>query len=174
MPMKAHVELHTICGRDAHAVNAARVQYGWQYAATDWREVIESPLIDIIDVCTSNVTHTEIATAAAKAGKHVICEKPLALNVADAEKMVAAVRKTRVKNMVVFNYRRVPAIGLHLHRAQQPAVMVVQLRQRPALRAGVALEHRVVRVAGDAGHLAPAGVVLHGRENAAVGNAEAA
>ena len=111
MPLKAHVELHTICGRDSHAVNAARVQFGWQYAATDWREVIDSPLIDIVDVCTSNVSHAEIATAAARAGKHVICEKPLALTVADAEKMVAAARKTAVKNLVLFNYRRVPAIA---------------------------------------------------------------
>jgi predicted dehydrogenase len=110
-PLKARVEMHTICGRNRAHVEAARVQLGWQYAATDWREVVESPLIDIVDVCTSNVSHTEIAIAAAKAGKQVICEKPLALNVADADKMVAAARKTKVKNMVVFNYRRVPAIA---------------------------------------------------------------
>jgi predicted dehydrogenase len=110
-PLKARVEMHTICGRNRAHVEAARVQLGWQFAATDWREVVESPLIDIIDVCTSNVSHSEIAIAAAKAGKQVICEKPLALNVADAEKMVAAARKTNVKNLVVFNYRRVPAIA---------------------------------------------------------------
>src|SRR5215467_8003099 len=110
-PLKAKVEMHTICGRDRARVETARAQLGWQYAATDWREVIESPLIDIVDVCTSNVSHTEIATAAAKAGKHVMCEKPLALNVADAEKMLAAVRKSKVRNLVVFNYRRVPAIA---------------------------------------------------------------
>lgn len=110
-PLKARVEMHTICGRNRAHVEAARVQLGWQQTATDWREVIESPLLDIVDVCTSNVSHSEIAIAAARAGKHVICEKPLALNVADAEKMVAAVRKTNVKNLVVFNYRRVPAIA---------------------------------------------------------------
>jgi predicted dehydrogenase len=110
-PLKARVEMHTICGRDRARVEAARGQLGWQYAATDWREVIESPLIDIVDVCTSNVSHTEIAIAAAKAGKHVLCEKPLALDVANAEKMIAAVRKTKVRNTVVFNYRRVPAIA---------------------------------------------------------------
>src|SRR5439155_22155664 len=60
---------------------------------------------------TSNSSHTEIALAAARAGKHILCEKPLALNVTDAEKMLAAVRKSRVRNMVVFNYRRVPAIA---------------------------------------------------------------
>lgn len=110
-PLKARVEMHTICGRDRAHVEAARGQLGWQFASTDWREVIESPLIDIVDVCTSNVSHTEIAIAAAKAGKHVLCEKPLALNVPDAEKMVAAVRKSKVRNTVVFNYRRVPAIA---------------------------------------------------------------
>lgn len=110
-PLKARVEMHTICGRNRAHVEAARVQLGWQFAATDWREVVESPLIDIVDVCTSNASHTEIAIAAAKAGKQVLCEKPLALNLADAEKMIAAARKTKVKNMVVFNYRRVPAIA---------------------------------------------------------------
>src|SRR5438445_3063439 len=110
-PLKAKIEMHTICGRDRSRVESARGQLGWQYAATDWREVVESPLIDIVDICTSNVSHTEIALAAARAGKNILCEKPLSLNLADAEKMLAAVRKSRVRNMVVFNYRRVPAIA---------------------------------------------------------------
>src|SRR5260370_2270825 len=99
------------CGRARARVESARGQLGWQYAATDWREVVESPLIDAVDICTSNSTHTEIALAAARAGKHILCEKPLALITADAAKMLAAVRKSRVRNMVVFNYRRVPAIA---------------------------------------------------------------
>jgi len=110
-PLKGKIEMHTVCGRDRARVESARGQLGWQYAATDWREVVESPLIDAVDICTSNASHTEIALAAARAGKHILCEKPLALNVADAEKMLAAVRKSRVRNMVVFNYRRVPAIA---------------------------------------------------------------
>ena len=89
-PLKAKVEMHTICGRDRARVESARGQLGWQQSATDWQEVVESPLIDVVDICTSNVTHTEIALAAARAGKHVMCEKPLALNVADAEKIVKA------------------------------------------------------------------------------------
>lgn len=117
-PLKAKVEMHTICGRDRLRVESARAQYGWQLAATDWREVVESPLIDVVDVCTSNVSHAEIAAAAASAGKHVLCEKPLALNVKDAEKMIAAVRKSKVKNMVVFNYRRVPAIAYAKHMVE--------------------------------------------------------
>src|SRR6185295_14266488 len=99
------------CGRDRGRVESARGVLGWQFASTDWREVVDSPLIDIVDICTSNVSHTEIALAAAQAGKCILCEKPLALNVAAAEKMLAAARKSHVKNMVVFNYRRVPAIA---------------------------------------------------------------
>src|SRR5215467_984814 len=92
-PLKAKIEMHTICGRDRARVESARGQLGWQYAATNWEEVVESPLLDIIDICTSNASHAEIAIAAARAGKHVICEKPLALSVAESEKMLAAVRK---------------------------------------------------------------------------------
>src|SRR5580765_5522867 len=110
-PLKAKIEMHTICGRDRARVESARGQLRWQFAATDWEEVVESPLIDIVDIRTSNVSHTEIALAAARAGKHILCEKPLALTAGDAEKMLAGVRKSKVKNMVVFNYRRVPAIA---------------------------------------------------------------
>lgn len=111
-PLKAHVEMHTICGRDAAGVQAARAQLGWQHAATDWREVVESPLIDIVDICTPNDSHAQIAIAAAQNGKHVLCEKPLALNVKQAEQMLAAVQKARVVHMVCHNYRRIPAIAL--------------------------------------------------------------
>src|ERR1035437_5865144 len=72
-PLKAKIEMHTICGRDRAGVEAARARLGWQFAATDWREVVESPLIDIIDVCTHNNSHAEIAITAARAGKHVLC-----------------------------------------------------------------------------------------------------
>jgi len=111
-PLKAHIELHTICGRQATGVQAARAQLGWQTASTDWREVVESPLIEIVDICTTNDSHAEIAIAAAKAGKHVLCEKPLALNVKQAESMLAAVQKARVVHMVCHNYRRIPAVAL--------------------------------------------------------------
>src|SRR5215471_16910026 len=110
LPLKAKVELHTICGRNSAGVQAARAQFGWQYAATDWQELVESPLLDIIDIVTPNDSHAEVAIAAAKAGKHLLCEKPLALNVKQAEAMVAAVQKSKVVNMVCHNYRRVPAI----------------------------------------------------------------
>ena len=109
-PLKAKIEMHTICGRNQAAVQAARAQMGWQFTTTDWREIVESPLIDVIDINTPNVSHAEIAIAAAKAGKHVLCEKPLALNVKQAEAMLAAVQKAKVVHMVCHNYRRVPAI----------------------------------------------------------------
>jgi predicted dehydrogenase len=110
-PLKGSVEMHTICGRNRANVESARAQLGWEIASTDWREVVESPLIDIVDINTSNDVHAEIAIAAARAGKHVLCEKPLAPTLAEARKMLAAVRKTHVTNMLVFNYRRVPAIA---------------------------------------------------------------
>ncbi len=103
---------HTICGRHAASVQAARAQFGWQNAATDWQEVVESPLIDIVDIGAPNHLHAEIAIAAARNGKHILCEKPLALNVKQAEAMLAAAQKAKVVHMVCHNYRRIPAIAL--------------------------------------------------------------
>ena len=111
-PVKAHVEMHTICGRNAPAVQAARVQLGWENACTDWREIVESPLIDIVDINTSNDSHAEIAIAAAQNGKHVLCEKPLALNVKQAQSMLVAAQKSKIVHMICHNYRRIPAIAL--------------------------------------------------------------
>lgn len=110
-PLKAGIEMRTICGRDANAVEAARAQFGWQNTATDWREVVNSPDIDIVDINTPNDSHAEIAIAAARAGKHVMCEKPLALDVKQCEAMVAAAKKAGIVNMVCHNYRRIPAIA---------------------------------------------------------------
>jgi len=111
-PLKANIELHTICGRNTSGVQAARVQLGWQHATTDWHEIVESPLIDIVDIVTPTNFHAEMAVAAAKNGKHVLCEKPLAINVKQAEAMLAAAQKAKVVHMVCHNYRRIPAIAL--------------------------------------------------------------
>ena len=111
-PLKAHVELHTICGRDSAAVQAARSQLGWQNSSTDWRELIDNPLIDIIDINTPNDCHCEIAVAAAQNGKHVLCEKPLAMTVKQAQAMLHAAQKSKIVHMVCHNYRRIPAIAL--------------------------------------------------------------
>jgi predicted dehydrogenase len=110
-PLKARIEMHTVCGRNPGGVQAARAKLGWQFASTDWRELVESPLIEVIDITTHNDSHAEIAIAAAKAGKHVLCEKPLALNVRQAEAMLAAVQKAKIVHMVCQNYRRIPAIA---------------------------------------------------------------
>ena len=110
-PLKARVKLDTICGRDSKAVEAARDQLGWENASTDWEAVVNNPAIDIIDINTPNDSHAEIAIAAARAGKAILCEKPLALTVKQCEEMVSAVKKARVVNMVCHNYRRIPAIA---------------------------------------------------------------
>lgn len=86
--------------------------WGYESYETDWRKLIARDDIDQVDICTPNVTHKEIVLAAAEAGKNIICEKPLAMNVAEAEEMCAAVEKAGVPNLVSFNYRRVPAISL--------------------------------------------------------------
>jgi len=111
-PLKANIELHTICGRNASGVQAARAHLGWQHATTDWHEIVESPLIDIVDIVTPTNFHAEMSVAAAKNGKHVLCEKPLAMNVKQAEAMFGAAQKAKVVHMVCHNYRRIPAIAL--------------------------------------------------------------
>ena len=110
--LPADVVLRTICGRNARALKKSATQFGWKKYATDWRAVVNDPEIDIIDITTPNDSHCEIALAAAAAGKAILCEKPLALNVTEAQRMTDAVRKARVVNMVCHNYRRLPALAL--------------------------------------------------------------
>lgn len=109
--LPAEIELTTICGRSKSKVDAAAATLGWAKTSTDWREVLADPEIDIVDITTPNDSHAEIAIAAAEAGKAVLCEKPLALNLDQCEAMVAAVEKAGVVNMVCHNYRRIPAIA---------------------------------------------------------------
>jgi predicted dehydrogenase len=106
------VRMKTICGRDRRKVRAAAAKLGWERTATDWRDMIGDDEISVIDICTPNHSHAEIAIAAAAAGKAVLCEKPLGRNVAECEQMLRAVKRARVPNMVCHNYRRVPAIAL--------------------------------------------------------------
>ncbi len=110
--LPADVQLRTICGRNARAVKKAATAFGWERSATDWQAVVNDPEIDLIDITTPNDSHAEIALAAAAAGKAILCEKPLARDVAEAERMTKAVGKARVVNMVCHNYRRVPALAL--------------------------------------------------------------
>lgn len=104
--------LHTLCGRNADGVRDAAVQLGWAHTCTDWRELVRNPEIDVIDISTANDTHAEIAIAAARAGKAILCEKPLARTVAEARQMLSAIQKSGVVNMVCHNYRRIPAMAL--------------------------------------------------------------
>jgi predicted dehydrogenase len=104
--------MKVLCGRTASSVKAAAEQLGWEEAATDWREVVNRKDIDIIDISTPGDSHAEIAIEAAKAGKVVFCEKPLANTVKEAERMLAAVKKAGVIHMICHNYRRVPAVML--------------------------------------------------------------
>ena len=104
--------MKVICGRDPANVKAAAAQLGWDESATDWRDVIARPDIDIIDIATPGDSHAEIAIAAARAGKVVFCEKPLANTVKEAEQMLAAVKKAGVIHMICHNYRKAPAVTL--------------------------------------------------------------
>jgi predicted dehydrogenase len=104
--------LKVLVGRSKPAVARAARQLGWDEAATDWRDVVCRPDIDLVDICTPGDSHAEIAIAAARAGKAVFCEKPLANSVGDAERMLAAVEKAGVPHMICHNYRRVPAVLL--------------------------------------------------------------
>jgi predicted dehydrogenase len=104
--------LKVICGRNAAKVGDAARVLGWEESETDWRAVVARDDIDIVDVSTPGDSHAEIAIAAAKAGKAVICEKPLANSVPEARRMLAAVEKAGVVHMVCHNYRRVPAVML--------------------------------------------------------------
>src|SRR5687767_11609341 len=104
--------LKAICARNAAKAKDFAVNWGYESVETDWRALIDRKDIDLIDIGSPNNTHLEIAIAAAEKGKMVLCEKPLAMNTAEAEKMTAAVEKAGVPNMVWFNYRRVPAIAL--------------------------------------------------------------
>ncbi|HVH20920.1 MAG TPA: Gfo/Idh/MocA family oxidoreductase [Pseudonocardia sp.] len=108
-------DLAVLCGRDAAAAGAAAQKLGWRSVETDWKQLLTRDDVELVDVCTPGDTHAEIAIAALAAGKHVLCEKPLANTVDEARAMVAAAEKARaigVRSMVGFNYRRVPAVAL--------------------------------------------------------------
>lgn len=87
-------------------------RFGWQTTEISWEQLVARDDIDLVDIATSNATHMPIAVAAARAGKHLLCEKPLALNADEARRMLDAAREAGVRHMVAFNYRRVPAIAL--------------------------------------------------------------
>src|SRR5256714_394464 len=104
--------LKAICGRDAAKLKAFANRWGYETCETEWRKLIARDDIDLIDIACPNDMHKDIAIAAAKAGKMILCEKPLAMHGTEGVKMVQAVERARVPNMVWYNYRRVPAVTL--------------------------------------------------------------
>ena len=109
------LRMAAVAGRDETRVREAATRLGWDSTETSWQALVARDDIDLVDVCTPGDTHAEIAIAALEAGKHVLCEKPLANTVEEAEAMVEAAERARasgVRSMVGFTYRRVPAIGL--------------------------------------------------------------
>ncbi|WP_150955985.1 Gfo/Idh/MocA family protein [Microbacterium testaceum] len=123
------VEMAVIVGRNADAVASAAQKWGWAESATDWRDIVARDDIDIVDIVTPGESHAEIAIAALEAGKHVLCEKPLANTVAEAEAMAEAAARARargIRSMVGFTYRRVPAVTLLRDMIAEGAVGTVQ------------------------------------------------
>jgi predicted dehydrogenase len=104
--------LKAACARSADKIKAFADQWGYESTETDWRKLVERKDIDLIDICVPNDLHAEIAAAAAANKKMILCEKPLARTGPEAKKMVEAVEKAKVPNMVWYNYRRVPAVTL--------------------------------------------------------------
>lgn len=123
------VEMTVVVGRNADAVAEAAAHWGWAESATDWRAVIARDDIDIVDIMTPGDSHAEIAIAALEAGKHVLCEKPLANTVAEAEAMADAAARAAARGIratVGFTYRRVPAVTFLRDLIAQGAVGRIQ------------------------------------------------
>ena len=121
--------MQVVCGRTASATQEAAHKLGWAEWSTDWREVVARDDIDVVDICTPGDTHAEIALAALEAGKHVLCEKPLANTVAEAEQMTRAAEEAQARGVlssVGFNYRRTPALALAQQLVAEGAVGTVR------------------------------------------------
>ncbi|MEV0248833.1 Gfo/Idh/MocA family oxidoreductase [Nocardia sp. NPDC050712] len=121
--------LSVLAGRDDGRAQAAAARLGWGSGVGDWRQLLERDDVDLIDICTPGDSHAEIAVAALEAGKHVLCEKPLANTVAEAEAMAAAAERAAgrgVRSMVGFSYRRVPALALARNLVAQGRIGTVR------------------------------------------------
>ncbi|MFM8218695.1 MAG: Gfo/Idh/MocA family protein [Planctomycetaceae bacterium] len=107
-----HPVLKAVCARDEAKAREFAQRWGYESVETDWRKLVERKDIDAVDICVPNNLHKEISIACAKAGKMVLCEKPLSMDTAEGEEMCAAVEQAGVPNMVWYNYRRVPAVTM--------------------------------------------------------------
>jgi predicted dehydrogenase len=110
--LKYQPVLKAVAARNLEKVKQFAHKWGYESHYGDWRRLIDDPEINVIDIAAPNDTHAEIAIAAAQAGKMILCEKPLARNVNEAQEMVAAAKKAGVRTMVWYNYRRIPAVTL--------------------------------------------------------------
>jgi predicted dehydrogenase len=110
--LKLSPRMRAICGRDEAGVKDAAATLGWEGYETDYHRLLERDDIGLVDVVTPGNTHHEIAIAALEAGKHVLCEKPLANTLEESREMLEAAREAGTTNMVCFNYRRAPAVQL--------------------------------------------------------------
>jgi predicted dehydrogenase len=106
------VEMKVIVGRKADETELARKTLGWEEASTDWKAVMQRDDIDVVDISTPGNLHAEMAIEAAKRGKHIICEKPLANTLPEAERMLEAVENAGVRHFLMHNYRRLPSVAL--------------------------------------------------------------
>src|SRR5712691_11831681 len=120
-------KLVVLCGRTAAAVEHAADSFGFAEWSTDWREVISRSDVDLVDICTPPGTHVEIAEAAMRAGKAVLCEKPLAVTYAEARRAAQTAAESGVLNAIGFNYRRLPAVALMLRMVREGAIGDVRL-----------------------------------------------
>jgi predicted dehydrogenase len=111
-PSPVRLRLVGIGGRTKAAVEAAASRYGFEYAATDWHRIAEDPRVDLFINCAPNDAHTEPCLAAAAGGKHLLCEKPLARDGREAQRIWDGVRRSRIRHQVSFNYRFIPAVRL--------------------------------------------------------------
>src|ERR1700740_3415787 len=110
--LKYRPVLKAVAARNAEKVKQFAHKWGYESHYTDWRRLIDDPAIEVVDIASPNDTHAEIAIAAAQAGKMILCDKPLARNLTEAQQMTDAAKKAGVRRMVLYNYRRIPAVTL--------------------------------------------------------------
>src|SRR6202795_2058897 len=110
--LKFQPVLKAVAARSPEKVKQFAHKWGYESYYADWRQLVDDPSIDVVDIASPNDTHAKIGIAAAQAGKMILCEKPLARNLPEAQQMTDAVQKAGVRNMVWYNYRRIPAVTL--------------------------------------------------------------
>src|SRR5258708_8650907 len=110
--LKYQPVLKAVAARDPEKTKQFAHKWGYQSHYADWKQLVADPSVDVIDIATPNDTHAELAIAAAEAGKMILCDKPLARNLDEAQQMIDAVKKAGVRTMVWYNYRRIPAVTL--------------------------------------------------------------